>query len=261
MDSSESHCTDQPQIDANPPIQVTRKIWRYLYFPYTWFVFIPFLTVTTIFFGTTALLSCFISKRLAFHSGTLWSWLLCRMNFTWVTIKGRQNALKNQSYVIMSNHQSNFDILAFYGHWGRQFRWVMKKELRKVPGLGWGCNAVGHIFIDRSDRQKAIASLEAAKPLLAGGISVMFFPEGTRSNDGKLLPFKKGGFMMALNLGLPILPVTIDGSRHVLPNRTLKLLPGLVKITLHPPVDVKAYGPEKRDQLMEDIRRIIAPKN
>jgi len=158
----------------------------------------------------------------------------------------------------MSNHQSHFDILAFYGHWGRQFRWVMKEELRKAPGIGWYCSAGGHVFIDRSSREKAIESLKNAGPLLEGGISVVFFPEGTRSDSGRMLPLKKGGFMTALQMGLPILPVTISGSRRVLPNRTLKLLPGKINISIHPPIDTSSYNESSREELMEEVRKVIA---
>jgi 1-acyl-sn-glycerol-3-phosphate acyltransferase len=174
-----------------------------------------------------------------------------------VRIRGREHVSPGQSYVIMSNHQSHFDILAFYGHWGRQFRWVMKHELRKVPGLGWGCAAVGHIFIDRSDREKAIASLRDAQKLLEGGVSVMFFPEGTRSRDGRMRAFKKGGFMMALEMGLPILPVTISGSRHVLPGRSMRLLPGYVRIQIHEPIQVAGRSVEDRERLMDEVAAAI----
>jgi 1-acyl-sn-glycerol-3-phosphate acyltransferase len=247
-------------MKAIEPGEKRRRILRWLYFPWTWLVFIPYLAVSTIIFGTLAFLTAMVNKRLGFHWGTVWAWLLCRMNWTWVSVKGRKKIKKGQSYIIMSNHQSHFDILAIYGHWWKQFRWVMKQELRKVPGLGFGCAKIGHIFIDRSNREKAIASLMAAKPLLEGGISVMFFPEGTRSRDGRMLPFKKGGFMMALDLDLPILPVTIRGSRHVLIGKKLKLLPGYIRIQIHEPIEVSSYGHEKRDQLMEDVRAVIASK-
>lgn len=247
--------TQQP---VEEPGERRRNILRWIYFPYKWLVYIPFLAVSTLVDGIIAVLICLVSPRAAFHMGTFWSWVLCRMNFSWVSIKGRENAKKGQSYVVMSNHQSHFDILAFYGHWGRQFRWVIKKELRKVPGLGWYCAAGGHIFIDRSDRQKAIESLMAAKPRLKGGVSVMFFPEGTRSDNGRMREFKKGGFMMALDLGLPILPVSISNSRHVLPNKTLKLLPGHIRIKIHPPIDTSKYSVETREQLMADVRAVIA---
>jgi 1-acyl-sn-glycerol-3-phosphate acyltransferase len=214
--------------------------------------------VSTITLGCIAVLICPLTPRVAFHCGTLWAWLLCRLAFTRVRVVDKQNARKGQSYIIMSNHQSHFDVLAFYGHWGRQFRWVIKKELRSVPGLGWYCAAGGHIFIDRSSREKSIEILKRARPLLDGGISVVFFPEGTRSRDGRLREFKKGGFMMALDLGLPILPVSISGSRHVLPGRTLQLLPGRIRIAIHKPIDVTQYGPERRDELIADVRKAIA---
>ena len=226
--------------------------------PWSWFVFIPFLAVSTVIWGIIAVVICLFSPRLAFHCGTVWSWCLCRLAPSWVTVRGREHAARGQSYIIMTNHQSHFDVLAFYGHWGRQFRWVMKESLRKVPGLGWYCSAGGHIFIDRSNRERAIASLQAARPLLEGGISVIFFPEGTRSPDGRMRAFKKGGFMMALDMGLPILPVSISGSRHVLPARQLRLLPGVVRIRAHPPIDPKNYGLEGRERLMADVRAAIA---
>ena len=233
---------------------VCKKILRALYIPWTWFVFIPYLALSTIIWGLFAVIISLFSPKLAFHCGTIWSRCLCWVNLTRVKLRGKENALRDRSFIIMSNHQSHFDVLAFYGHWGRQFRWVLKEELRKVPGLGWYCVAGGHVFIDRSSPAKAIASLNKAKTLLEGGISVMIFPEGTRSDDGRIRDFKKGGFMLALDLGLPILPVSISGSRHVLPDKTLKLFPGTITITVRPPVETKTYGPEKRAQLMEDVR-------
>ncbi len=221
---------------------------RWLRAPYTLLFYIPYLAVSTLVFGIIAVFITLFSARLAFHVGTLWSWLLCVLNFTWVSVRGREHMQPGQSYIIMCNHQSQFDILSFYGNWRRQFRWVMKEELRKVPGLGWYCSAGGHVFIDRSNREKAIASLMRAKPLLTNGISVVFFPEGTRSNDGRLREFKKGGFIMAQDLGLPILPVTISGSRHVLPNRTIKLLPGRIHIQIHQPIDVAGYEERRPGQ-------------
>lgn len=249
---------DPSAAPVEEPGERRRRILRRLYAPYTWLVFIPFLAASTLVLGCLAVVVAAFAPRVAFHFGTVWAWLLCRVNPVWVTIEGREHAQKGRSYIILSNHQSHFDILAFYGHWGRQFRWVIKQELRKVPGLGWYCAAGGHIFIDRSSREKSIESLQRARPLLEGGISVMFFPEGTRSRDGRLGEFKKGGFMMALDLGLPILPVSISGTRHILPGRTFQLLPGRVRIRVHEPIDPTRYGFERRDELIADVRRVIA---
>jgi len=250
-----------PDASAAPveePGERRRRILRWLYAPYTWLVFVPFLAVTTLVLGCLAVVVAAFAPRVAFHFGTVWAWLLCRLAPIRVTLEGREHAKKGQSYIILSNHQSHFDILAFYGHWGRQFRWVIKEELRKVPGLGWYCAAGGHIFIDRSSREKAIESLKRARPLLEDGISVMFFPEGTRSRDGRMREFKKGGFRMALELGFPILPVSISGTRHVLPGHSYLLLPGRVRIRIHEPIDPRRYGFERREELIADVRRSIA---
>jgi len=228
-----------------------------IYFPYNALVVMPFFAGSTIFWGVMAVVTSQLSQRLGFHCGTAWAWSTCRMNFTRVRVRGRERADPRQSYVIMSNHQSHFDTLAFYGHWGRQFRWVIKDDLRKVPGLGWGCDAVGHIFIDRSNRERAIASMKEAAQKLEPGVSIMIFPEGERSPDGRLQTFKKGGFVMAEQLGLPILPVTISGSHRVLPKKTLRLLPGRIDITVHAPIDPTTYGPDQRDRLMSDVRAAI----
>jgi 1-acyl-sn-glycerol-3-phosphate acyltransferase len=242
--------------DVRPP--KPRSLERLAYSPYTYLFYIPYLGASTLGWGTLAMAIARFNPRLAFHCGTAWAWLLCKANFTNVTVEGRENIDPQQSYIIMSNHQSQFDVLAFYGHWLKQFRWVMKKELRHVPGLGPACYRIGHIFIDRSSHEAAINSLNDARHLLKDGVSVMIFPEGTRSRDGRMRAFKKGGFMTALQLELPILPVSISGSHEVLPDRSLKLLPGKIKITIHPAIETKNYGLERRDALMGDVRKAIA---
>jgi 1-acyl-sn-glycerol-3-phosphate acyltransferase len=229
---------------------------RWLFLPWTVLVFYPFLLVTTAFWGCSAIAIASFSQRAAFHCGTAWAKCLAWVSFVWIHVEGRENARRGQSYVIMTNHQGDFDVLALYGYLHRQFRWVIKQELRKVPFLGWACAAIGHIFIDRSNSQQAIASLEAAKPRLAGGVSVLFFPEGTRSPDGRLGPFKKGGFAMARQLGLPILPVSLSGSWKVLPKGCLAPRPGTIRMRLHPPV-APADHPDD-DALIDAVRTAIA---
>ncbi len=234
-----------------------RELKRWLYTPYSLGVVWPWFTASTVSLGAAAVAMTRISPRAAFHFGTAWAWLTCKVNHTKVNVSGRENADPEQSYIIMMNHQSQFDILAFYGHFGQQFRWVLKEELRRVPGIGWYTDAGGHVFIDRSNREKAIASLNAAKPLLEGGISVVFFPEGTRSRNGRMRPFKKGGFMMALQMDLPILPVSISGSRHVLPADGFRTLPGDIDLTIHPPIDTSRYTEDTVEDLMADTRVAI----
>jgi len=208
--------------------------------------------------GTLAILLGLVSHRAGFWCGTVWGWLLCRLNFTPVQVVGRENALPGQAYVILANHRSYFDILAFYGHWPRQFRWVMKAELRRVPFLGWATAVLGNLFIDRHDRGRAMAQLREAQSLLAQGISVMLFPEGTRSASGRMLDFRKGGFVLAVDAGLPILPVSISGTYPILPPHRLTPRPGRIRITVHPPIPTTGLGQEDIGTLTERVREVIA---
>ncbi len=244
-------------VAPKPETGSTTLLKRILYFPYSWLIWIPYLGVSTALFGSVAFVVAHFKPHWAFRIGTAWAWVLCRLNFARIQVEGSENLDTNRSYVIMSNHQSHFDVLTLYGHWAGQFRWVIKQELRKVPFLGPACYKMGHIFIDRSNRERAIASLEAARPQLTNGVSVLFFPEGTRSRDGRLRTFKKGGFVMALDLGLPILPVSVSGTHKILPCKTLKLLPGSATITIQEAIDTTAYSHDDRERLMADVRAAI----
>jgi 1-acyl-sn-glycerol-3-phosphate acyltransferase len=229
---------------------------RWLFAPWTILVLYPFVAVTTVLWGCIAIALASVSRRAAFHSGTVWARGLAWLSFVWVRVEGREHARPGQSYVILTNHQGDYDILALYGFLHRQFRWVIKQELRKVPFLGWACAAIGHIFVDRKSSQAAIASLEAAKPRLAGGVSVLFFPEGTRSADGRLGPFKKGGFVMARQLGFPILPVSLSGSWRILPKGCLFPRPGIVRVVIHPQIAPADFPAD--EALMAEVRKAIA---
>jgi len=133
----------------------------------------------------------------------------------------------------------------------------MKKELEQVPILGLACKVLGHIYIDRSYSKSAIETINAAKGKIVNGTSVLFFPEGTRSDDGKMRQFKKGAFKMALDLGIPILPVTINGTQNILPKNSLDLMPGGATMTIHKPISVKGYHEENLNELMDKTRMII----
>jgi len=158
---------------------------------------------------------------------------------------------------VIANHQSAFDIFVLYGFLGIDFKWIMKQELRKLPGIGIGCEKVGHIFIDRTDHESAMKSLSAAREKIVNGTSVIFFPEGTRSPDGIIRDFKKGAFKMALDLDMPILPVTIIGTKEILPNKTMDLFPGKALMRIHEPISVKGYSDENINELIEKARKIM----
>ncbi len=159
----------------NRKSETMKKLLRILYQPYKWLFFVPFLVLSTLVFGFTAAALCFVMEpkipsRLC---GATWAKLNGLLIPMFVSVFGRNNVDKNQSYVIVSNHQSQCDILLLYGWLGIESKWVMKKELRKVPAIGISCEKLGHIYVDRSDRNAALASINAAKKKITNGTSVL----------------------------------------------------------------------------------------
>ena len=232
----------------------------WLYQPYKYLVFAPVVGIVTTIQASLAFFFSFVmpprtSSRL---TAVPWARILATAAPMKVRVEGRENIDPRQSYVLVSNHQSQFDIFLLYGWLGIDFKWVMKRELRSVPGIGMACDRLGHIFIDRSNHEAAMATLEAAKKKIVDGTSVMFFPEGTRSRDGKLKRFKKGAFRMAADLGIPILPLTVTGTRDVLPAGTLDLMPGSARLIIHPPVPVEGLTASDCSELSNQVREIIA---
>ena len=175
-----------------------------------------------------------------------------------LSVDGLENVRSEGSYLLMSNHQSAYDIFALFQAFPRSMRMIAKKEMFVLPIMGGGMRAAEFIELDRSNRERAFAALEKAKRVIASGINVWIAPEGTRSDDGALLPFKKGGFVMAEQTGVPILPVTVDGTRNVLPAKDYRVRKGQrVRITFHPAIDPRDYA-NRRDDLMGAVRERIA---
>jgi 1-acyl-sn-glycerol-3-phosphate acyltransferase len=235
-----------------------KKILYILYQPYKWLIFVPILTLSTLFFGFIAvLLTFFLNPKTVSLMGVIWSRLNSFFTPMFVKVVGRENIDTKQSYIVASNHQSHFDIFVLYGWLGVDFKWVMKQELRKIPALGIACERIGHIYIDRSNHAAAVASLNAAREKLVNGTSALFFPEGTRSRTGEMLEYKKGAFKMAIGTNLPILPITIIGTRKILPADTLNLFPGRVTMIIHKPIDVTGYSDDNIQELMQETKEII----
>jgi 1-acyl-sn-glycerol-3-phosphate acyltransferase len=232
----------------------------WIYQPYKYLVYAPIVGLVTAVLSLSAFVLSFVlpSRIVGQICAVPWARILALMAPMSVRVEGRDNIDPHQSYVVASNHQSQFDILVLYGWLGIDFRWVMKQELRSVPGIGMACYRLDHIFIDRSNHAAAMATLDDAKKKIVDGTSVMFFPEGTRSRDGKLKRFKKGAVRMAVDLGLPILPLTVTGTRDVLPADTSDLLPGKVRLIIHPPVSVDGKTVEDCPNLSNQVREIIA---
>lgn len=207
---------------------------------------------------TIIIISPFDKKGNTVHYiGKFWSLLNIFLSGTRLTIRGKEKINTNLTHIIMSNHQSLFDVWALIGKIPLQIRWIVKAEIRKIPIFGYTLERMGHIYVDRKKRAAAYSSLETAAGKIKNGTSVIIFPEGTRSNDGHLLKFRMGGIIMALKSGVPILPVTVNGSRFVLPKNTLALMPGKIEVVVGDMIDASTYDENHKNELMEKIRSAI----
>jgi len=187
-----------------------------------------------------------------------WAHNAVRLAEARLVVSGLEHVSAERSHVLMSNHQSAYDIFTLFVAFPHSMRMIAKKEMFRLPIMGGGMRAAGFVELDRGDHARALAALERAKDVMASGINIWIAPEGTRSEDGALLPFKRGGFMMAMQTGAPILPVTIDGSRDVLPAKDYRVRKGQeVRITFHAPVDPARFGPDGHSALMESVRVAI----
>lgn len=194
-----------------------------------------------------------------YYPGHLWSKFFCWILLLPVEVRGLENIDQKTSYVFVANHQGSFDIFLIYGYLGRNFKWMMKRSLRRMLLVGKACEAAGHIFVDNSGPRKIVQTIRQARETLKHGTSLVVFPEGRRTETGKMGYFKKGAYILADELQLPIVPITIDGSFTVLP-RTKgfnfvtwhKLI-----LTVHKPILPTGQGQEDVKTIMQQSREAI----
>ncbi len=173
-------------------------------------------------------------------------------------VHGREHIPDDETFVVMSNHQSTYDIFVVMDSFPRTIRMVSKREMRKVPLVGGAMEYAEFVFVDRDDPERAKESIELARQRIRSGVNVWIAPEGTRSPDGRVLPFKRGGIRLALDAGVRILPVTLIGTRDVMPSKGWKPRPGQrVDVHYHAPVDPEPFGWNRRAELAEQLRETI----
>ncbi len=190
-----------------------------------------------------------------YRVGIALSWAGVRLGGVRVRVVGRERIDPAKTYIFMSNHASNLDPPVLMPAISRRTSVLVKKEVFRIPILGYAMRRVSLIPVDRHNREAAMASLRQAGAVLRSGIHLMVFPEGTRSLDGQLLPFKKGPFHIAMESGVPIVPVTLLGTRELMPKGRLALLPGEATVVFHHPVDPAQFS--GRDDLIRTVRQSI----
>lgn len=194
-----------------------------------------------------------------YYPGKLWSRLICRLLLLPVKVEGRENIDHAQSYVFVANHQGPMDIFLIYGYLNRNFKWMMKKALRRMPFVGYACAKARHIFVDKSGPKKVQETIEHARETLQDGTSLVVFPEGSRTFTGHMGLFRKGAFQLADELQLPVVPLTIDGSFDILPRmagfnfvRRHRL-----RLVIHKPIPPSGQGGEDIRHTMDESYRVI----
>lgn len=188
-----------------------------------------------------------------------WVWFILRGSNVKLSADGLEHVRAGSSCIVMANHRSMYDIPALHYLLGRDrdLRWVGKRELTRVPVFGWAFRASRHVAIDRQNRARAVEALKRAAAESEAGVSFVVMPEGTRSRDRRLLPFKKGGFHLAIDTGLPLLPVGIVGSERLMPKGTWWILPGAIHVSVRPLVPVAGWSKDRLDGLIERVRTDI----
>ena len=224
-------------------------LWQYLI---AW----PLLCLLTVFTATFTICTVFWRNAEFVHKvQQFWSRSFFWLMFIPVSVDGQEHIQPGQSYVFVANHQSMFDVWLVYGWLPVVFKWLMKAELRKVPFVGTGCKAAGHIFVDRRNAKAAMESLKEVGKQLVNGVSTVIFPEGTRSKDGEIGRFKRGAFQIAWDLGLPVIPLSLDGCFEVLPKGKPFVSRHPVHMHIGEAIDLKQFA--DANEAIEAVRNAV----
>jgi 1-acyl-sn-glycerol-3-phosphate acyltransferase len=232
--------------------------------PFHWwrtvFFLIPAIAVYSIVLGTLSIGSSLFQRSgyFAHHCARAWSWLILATTGVDVEVHGLERLTPGRTYIFVSNHQSIYDIPIIFWHLPWQLRIIAKASLGSFPFLGWHLSRTGHLLVDRR-RPDPLGILKRWKGLVSRGLSLIVFPEGTRSADGQVGRFKGGSFLLAIQAGLPIVPISVSGSRHVMQKNRLMTCPGHVRLVVHDPVptDGLAETAGSARLLAQQVREIV----
>ncbi|MDE7402972.1 MAG: 1-acyl-sn-glycerol-3-phosphate acyltransferase [Muribaculaceae bacterium] len=230
-----------------------KKTGRLLYICYEILIAGPLFVILTMLASLITAIGCTIGSKSfwGYWPAHIWSKLTCIIFLMRVEVSGRENIKKGESYVFVANHQGAYDIWTIFGYLNHNFRWLMKKELEKIFAVGWACRKAGFVFVDDSSIHGIKETIADAEKTLKGGMSVVIFPEGSRSWDGKMIPFKRGAFMLAAEFGMPVVPLTIDGSFRAMPRTTYFMNPTTIRLVIHKPIYPGEKGFNTKKLMME----------
>lgn len=226
---------------------------------YQWFVFAPIFILITILTALIVMIMApvFGNKFWGYYPPKWWSRLTCWLSLCRIKTRGHENIDPDKSYIFVANHQSSYDIFLTYGFLNHNIIWMQKQSLRSIPFVGFASEKAGHVFVDNSSPSKRAMSIKNAKSKIVDGVSIVIFPEGRRTINGKMGVFKKGAFHIAHDLKLPIVPITINGAYDVLKRNTFDLKPGKMELIIHKPLNTDNITEEDIPQLIDKTENII----
>jgi 1-acyl-sn-glycerol-3-phosphate acyltransferase len=226
--------------------------WRTVFF------LIPAISVYSVVLGTASVLSTIVDRRGNFghKCARAWSWLILHTSGVRVDIQGLERLDPQRSYIFAANHQSIYDIPVLFASLPFQLRIISKESIGRIPFLGWHLRRTGHVLVDRTKPGAGVVKKMAK--LVEQGHSLLVFPEGTRSTDGRVARFKGGSFVIALQAGLPVVPISVVGSRHVMFRGEVMVRPGRVRVVVHDPIDTRSVPREAVRDFAAAVREVVA---
>lgn len=234
---------------------------KYLYRTYQLLIALPLIAVYTLITCLMVIIGCTLGNGhfWGYYPGKWWAQFIIRILLLPVKVEGRENLVKGQSYVFVANHQGAFDIFLIYGFLSRNFKWMMKRQLRQMPFVGKACESAHHIFVDKRGASKIRETYDRARQTLQGGMSLVVFPEGARSFTGHMGVFKRGAFMLADDIELPVVPLTINGSFDIMPRtRDMKwVVWHPLRLTIHKPILPVGKGTDNIKYLEEESYKVV----
>lgn len=234
---------------------------KYLYRIYQLLIVLPLIALYTLITSLMVTIGCTLGNGhfWGYYPGKWWAQFIIRILLLPVKVEGRENLVKGQSYVFVANHQGAFDIFLIYGFLSRNFKWMMKRQLRQMPFIGKACESAHHIFVDKRGASKIRETYDRARQTLQGGMSLVVFPEGARSFTGHMGVFKRGAFMLADDIELPVVPLTINGSFDIMPRtRDMKwVVWHPLRLTIHKPILPVGKGTDNIKYLEEESYKVV----
>ena len=234
-------------------------IFSFFWMIYLVVVYFPLGILATILCAVVTGLGCTLGdhRKWGYYPGMVWSRFMMALALSRIEVEGIDKLDPERSYVFASNHTSMYDVFAIYGWIGRPFKWVLKEELRKIPFVGMACEKAGFIYISRRGGKKMLESVKRAEAILQQGVSVVIFPEGSRTTDGETGPFKRGAFEIAREMHLPIVPISLSGGFFLCPKNRYYPTPHRMKMLIGGPVEFTPADVAEEKQLIETIRQTV----